>query len=93
MESNKILSIIFDKIQTEMPPTVKYTEIMTEFEDERKDFLNNLQEQNSETLEHLCDWLLSANEEQNRQYLYKGIAIATRFIMEAVSLSELKEII
>lgn len=79
----KILSAIYDQLQAELSPTQKYNELISKFENERKNFLDNIEEQNGKTLEELTDMLHEADNELNKQFFYEGFSIAVQLFIEA----------
>lgn len=80
-----ILAEMYNKIQEELKPTETYQKTIDYFEEQRRRFLNNIEEQNYETLEKLTDILNDMYEEQSKQFFYKGFAIATAIFSEVAS--------
>ena len=85
----KILSAIYDQLQAELPPTQKYNELISKFEEERKKFLDNIEKQNSTTLENLSDMLHEADNELSKQFFYEGFSIAVQLFIEATYKEEI----
>lgn len=80
-----ILTEMYSKVQEELKSSKKYKEVDNIFEEKRRNFLANITEQNSETLENLTDILNDMYEELNKQYFKKGFEIATELFVELAS--------
>lgn len=85
MKKNGILSAIYADYIEELPPTSKYREITKELEKERKIFLTNIGEQNSERLENICDIVRDADNELCKRAFSEGFSLAVRLFIEALS--------
>lgn len=83
MKNTKILSAIYESFIEELPPTSKYKEITKNFEKERKIFLENIESQNAQTLEALCDILHEAGDELNKQAFCEGFSLGVKLFAEA----------
>lgn len=83
---NKVILIeMYNKVQEELKASEEYKKVQNIFEEERKKFLTNIEEQNSETLERLTDILNDMYEEQEKQFFNKGFEIATELFLELAS--------
>lgn len=84
MENNKILPEMYDRVLEELPGTKKYHKLMRQFEEEEKKFLDNIEEQNAETLEKLLNIKFQADDEMDKQIFAKGFIIAFKLFMELI---------
>lgn len=80
-----ILTEMYNKVQEELKASEEYKQVQNKFEEERKKFLTNIEEQNSETLERLTDILNDMYEEQEKQFFNKAFEIATELFLELAS--------
>ena len=84
MKNNEILSAMYDKILEEIPPTKKYNKLMKQFEEEEKKFIDNIAEQNAETLEKLLSIQFQADDELDKQIFAKGFSVAFKLFVELI---------
>lgn len=81
----KILSAMYDGLLENLSPTQEYRRLQRKFEKERERFLNNIEEQDSQSLEKLTDVLYEMNDELNKQVFYEGFSLAVKLFIEATS--------
>ena len=84
MEKETILKL-YNNFINELPPPDSYKEIRKKFENEKRKFLNNIENQNENTLEDLLNLLELANNEIMKQAYTEGFSTATKLIMESIS--------
>ena len=84
MENNEILSEMYDRVLEGLSGTKKYHKIMKQFDEEKRKFLDNIEEQNAKTFEELLNIKFQADDEMDKQIFAKGFTIAFKLFIELI---------
>lgn len=85
MKEKEILSAIYEQIENELPPTLKYKSMQDNLIKETDSFLQVIGEQNRQELENLFDIIYAMGKEEGKQFFLEGISYPVKFIMEILN--------
>lgn len=85
MKEKEILSAIYEQIENELPPTLKYKSMQGNLIKETDSFLQVIGEQNRQELENLFDIIYAMGKEEGKQFFLEGISYPVKFIMEILN--------
>lgn len=86
MGEKEILSAIYEKIENELPPTLKYQSMQDNLIKETNSFLQVVGEQNRQALENLFDIIYAMGKEEEKQFFLEGISYPVRLIVEILKI-------
>lgn len=86
MEEKEILSAIYEKIENELPPTLKYKSMQDNLVVETNSFLQVVGEQNRQALENLFDIIYAMGKEESKQFFMEGISYPVKLVMEILNI-------
>lgn len=85
MREKEILSAVYEQLENELPPTLKYEKMQNSLISKTNKFLQVIGEQNREELEELYDIIYAMGKEESKRFFYEGFSFPIRLFLEVVN--------